>query len=98
MFGHLRPKPDARMLRRVAARLRCAPSRCVLVEDTLEHQKAARGSACARSGCSATSAAAFAAPFATGRTRLTARAAEVGVHRLPEARLRVCQNQARYNS
>jgi putative hydrolase of the HAD superfamily len=42
MFGHLRPKPDARMLRRMAARLRVPPSRCVLVEDTLEHQKAAR--------------------------------------------------------
>ena len=43
MFGHLRPKPDARMLRRTAARLRVPPARCVLVEDTLEHQKAARG-------------------------------------------------------
>ena len=42
MFGHLRPKPDARMLRRMAARLRVPPSACVLVEDTLEHQKAAR--------------------------------------------------------
>src|SRR5215212_1480132 len=43
MFGHIRPKPDVRMLRRVAARLKVAPTRCVLVEDTLEHQKAARG-------------------------------------------------------
>jgi len=43
MFGHLRPKPDARMLRHVAARLRVPPERCVLVEDTLEHQKAAFG-------------------------------------------------------
>jgi len=42
MFGHLRPKPDTRMLRRIAVRLRVAPSRCVLVEDTLVHQKAAR--------------------------------------------------------
>lgn len=41
-FGHCRPKPDARMLRMVAARLGVPPSRCVLVEDTLEHQKAAR--------------------------------------------------------
>ncbi len=41
MFGDLRPKPDARMLRRVAARLGVAPGRCVLVEDTLVHQKAA---------------------------------------------------------
>lgn len=42
MFGHLRPKPDARMFRWLAARLGVHPSRCVLVEDTLEHQKAAR--------------------------------------------------------
>ena len=42
MFGQLRPKPDARMLRRIAVRLRVQPSRCILVEDTLVHQKAAR--------------------------------------------------------
>ncbi len=42
MFGELRPKPDARMLRRLVARLRVPASRCVLVEDTLVHQKAAR--------------------------------------------------------
>ena len=42
MFGQLRPKPDARMLRAIAARLGVAPSRCVLVEDTLVHQKSAR--------------------------------------------------------
>jgi putative hydrolase of the HAD superfamily len=42
MFGDLRPKPDARMLRWMAARLKVAPSRCVLIEDTLAHQKAAR--------------------------------------------------------
>ena len=42
MFGHLRPKPDGRMLRRVAVQLGVAPSRCVLVEDTLVHQKSAR--------------------------------------------------------
>jgi putative hydrolase of the HAD superfamily len=41
MFGSLRPKPDARMLRRVAARLGVPPSRCVLVEDTLANLKAA---------------------------------------------------------
>jgi putative hydrolase of the HAD superfamily len=41
MFGDLRPKPDARMLRQVAVRLKVAPRRCVLVEDTLAHQKAA---------------------------------------------------------
>ncbi len=42
MFGNLRPKPDARMFRRLVARLRVAPTRCVLVEDTLVHLKAAR--------------------------------------------------------
>ena len=42
MFGHLRPKPDARMLRTLAARLGVSPRRCVLVEDTLVHLKAAR--------------------------------------------------------
>ena len=42
MFGHLRPKPDARMFRWLAARLGVHPTRCVLVEDTLEHQKSAR--------------------------------------------------------
>lgn len=40
-FGRLRPKPDARMLRMVLARLKLAPNRCVLVEDTLAHQRAA---------------------------------------------------------
>lgn len=42
MFGHLRPKPDARMLRRVAARLRVHPARCVLVEDSVANLKGAR--------------------------------------------------------
>lgn len=42
MFGDLRPKPDRRMLRHIAARLAVPPSHCVLVEDTLVHQKSAR--------------------------------------------------------
>lgn len=42
MFGDLRPKPDARMLRALAVRLGVPPCRCTLVEDTLVHQKAAR--------------------------------------------------------
>lgn len=42
MFGHWRPKPDTRTLRRIPALLRVPASRCVLVEDTLGHQKAAR--------------------------------------------------------
>ena len=42
MFGHLRPKPDARMLRRVAAGRGVAPGRCVLVEDSAANLKGAR--------------------------------------------------------
>jgi len=42
-FGQSRPKPDARMFRMVLARLKLRPERCVLVEDTLIHQKTARG-------------------------------------------------------
>jgi putative hydrolase of the HAD superfamily len=42
MFGQLRPKPDARMLRMLVAKLQVHPSQCTLVEDTLVHQKAAR--------------------------------------------------------
>lgn len=42
MFGCLRPKPDARMLRALLAGLKLRPRDCVLVEDTLVHQKAAR--------------------------------------------------------
>jgi putative hydrolase of the HAD superfamily len=41
MFGHLRPKPDARFFRHLMARLRVKASDCVLIEDTLVHQKAA---------------------------------------------------------
>ncbi|MBT9493517.1 MAG: pyrimidine 5'-nucleotidase [Paucibacter sp.] len=41
MFGQLRPKPDARMFRHLLAGLQLRPSDCVLVEDTLVHQKAA---------------------------------------------------------
>ena len=42
MFGDWRPKPDRRMLRRVAVRLGVHPSRCVLVEDSLDNVLAAR--------------------------------------------------------
>lgn len=42
MFGRWRPKPDRRMLRRVAGRLGVHPSRCVLVEDALDNVRAAR--------------------------------------------------------
>jgi putative hydrolase of the HAD superfamily len=72
MFGQLRPKPDARMLRRTAASLGVLPQRCVLVEDTLEHQKAAR-----RVGMRTvwmqrwTRAAAGMAPVVRGRTSIT---------------------------
>lgn len=42
LFGQLRPKPDARMLRVVLARLKLRPAQCILVEDTLAHQRSAR--------------------------------------------------------
>jgi putative hydrolase of the HAD superfamily len=42
MFADWRPKPDRRMLRRVAVRLGVHPSRCVLVEDSLDNVLAAR--------------------------------------------------------
>ncbi len=42
-FGQSRPKPDARMFRMVLARLGVPARRCILVEDTLVHQKTARG-------------------------------------------------------
>ncbi|MFG6415705.1 pyrimidine 5'-nucleotidase [Roseateles sp. DC23W] len=41
-FGQSRPKPDARMFRIVLARLGLRPQQCILVEDTLMHQKTAR--------------------------------------------------------
>ena len=42
MLGQHRPKPDARMFKHLAARLKVRPSRCVLVEDTLAHQRSAK--------------------------------------------------------
>jgi putative hydrolase of the HAD superfamily len=42
MFGQLRPKPDARMFRRLVAKLKLRAVDCVLVEDVLDNQKAAR--------------------------------------------------------
>jgi putative hydrolase of the HAD superfamily len=39
VHGHLRPKPDRRMLRRLLVQTRVAPGRAVLVEDTLSHLK-----------------------------------------------------------
>lgn len=43
MFGQFRPKPDRRMFQALSARLKARPGRCVLVEDTLAHQKSAHG-------------------------------------------------------
>ena len=41
VHGKLRPKPSRTMLRKLVARKRLAPSRCVLVEDTVGNLKAA---------------------------------------------------------
>ena len=42
VFGQLRPKPDRRMFRHLLARLDLRAGQCILVEDSLMHQKAAR--------------------------------------------------------
>jgi putative hydrolase of the HAD superfamily len=42
VFGDLRPKPDARMLKVVLARFKLPAARCVLVEDTVANLKSAR--------------------------------------------------------
>lgn len=42
VFGQLRPKPDRRMFRHLLARLDLRARQCILVEDSLMHQKAAR--------------------------------------------------------
>ncbi|WP_343656295.1 pyrimidine 5'-nucleotidase [Cupriavidus sp.] len=39
VHGHLRPKPDRRMLRRLLTQIGVAPHRVVLVEDTVSHLK-----------------------------------------------------------
>ena len=43
VHGQLRPKPSKLMLRKLLARERVAPRRCILVEDTIETLKAAKG-------------------------------------------------------
>jgi putative hydrolase of the HAD superfamily len=40
--GELQPKPDRRMMRRLAATLKVAPQQCVLIEDSIENVRAAR--------------------------------------------------------
>lgn len=42
VFRKLRPKPARALLRKMAARERTPPSRCILVEDTLANLKSAR--------------------------------------------------------
>lgn len=42
VFGDLRPKPDARMLRVVLAKYKLPAHRCILVEDTVANLKSAR--------------------------------------------------------
>jgi putative hydrolase of the HAD superfamily len=43
MFGHWRPKPDPRTLKRLVVRLKSRASDCVLVEDTLANLRSAQG-------------------------------------------------------
>lgn len=42
VHGQLQPKPSARFLRVLAARLRVHPRRCILVEDTIANLRAAK--------------------------------------------------------
>jgi pyrimidine 5'-nucleotidase len=74
MFGALRPKPDARMLRQVAAQLAWRRAAASSSRTRWSTSRRRDRSACARCGCSATSAAGFAAPCATGSIRRQARA------------------------
>ena len=93
MFGQLRPKPDARMLRHVAGAAEGAAERAACWSRTRSSTRRRRArSACARCGCSATSAAAS-RRLARRRQRGSHAPREVGVHRCPKPRIRVCQNQ-----
>jgi putative hydrolase of the HAD superfamily len=71
VFGRLRPKPDARMLRVVLARLRLTAARTVLVEDTVGHLRSAR-----RVGMRTV----WMQRYLRTNSRSNARTSEVGVH------------------
>lgn len=71
MFGEHRPKPDARMFRHLLARLKLVPSRCVLVEDTLAHQ---------RSACRVGMRTAWMQRYLRGAIHTAGARGEVGVH------------------
>ena len=83
MFGHPRPKPDARMFRHVCARLKVAPHRCVLVEDTLEHQKAAHALGMKTAWMQRYLGGRFRGKLRNARNH-GARTAQVGVHPCPK--------------
>ena len=73
MFGDLRPKPDARMFRFIAAKLKVRASDCVLVEDMLENPaRPPPASACEPRGCSAISRAVSEGTCAVARASGTA--------------------------
>ncbi len=40
--GQLQPKPDQRMMQRLAASLKVAPQQCILIEDSVENLRSAR--------------------------------------------------------
>ena len=90
MFGQPRPKPDARMFRHVIARLKLRPSQCVLVEDTLAHQKAAHGLGMRSVWMRATSTEGSRGLCVMESTPDSAR--RKLVFTLPHATVRVCQN------
>ena len=85
------------MLRRIAARLGVPPGRCVLVEDTLEHQRAAHALGMRT---------VWMQRYLEGRFRGTLRsggnagsqAARIGRHALSEARATCMPKSARFAS
>ena len=89
MFGDLRPKPDARMLRRLLATLKVRAVDCVLVEDVLANQRSARALGIRTVWMQRYLNGRFRGDAHHGSQRgvnFGARGAEVGVHPCPDPR------------
>jgi putative hydrolase of the HAD superfamily len=89
MFGQLRPKPDARMFRRILAKLKLRAVDCVLVEDVLANQKAARGIGMCTAWMQRYLEGRYRGPLRGGASsgfNNASRTGEVGVHPCPSPR------------
>jgi len=89
MFGQLRPKPDARMLSHLLARLQARATDCVLVEDVLANQKSARALGMRTVWMQRYLDGRYRGPAhgrADGGSNLGLRRSEVGVHPCPDPR------------